>query len=135
MSTSPTSMLKSVVRGARVLAYGRVKCLKLARSVVFGKNGIEIGGPSGVFRKRLNLPLYDALSTLDNCDFSQDTVWANHENTFCFHPKKPCGKTFITEGSHLGPVSDHAYDFLLSSHNLEHFANPVKGLREWQRVV
>jgi SAM-dependent methyltransferase len=32
-------------------------------------------------------------------------------------------------------VSDRAYDFVLSSHNLEHFANPVKALLEWRRVL
>jgi SAM-dependent methyltransferase len=32
-------------------------------------------------------------------------------------------------------VSASQYDFLLSSHNLEHLANPIKGLKEWQRVV
>jgi len=35
----------------------------------------------------------------------------------------------------LEVVADHSYDFVLSSHNLEHFANPVKALKEWQRVI
>jgi SAM-dependent methyltransferase len=34
----------------------------------------------------------------------------------------------------LGVVPDHQYDFVLSSHNLEHFANPVKALKQWQRI-
>lgn len=135
MSSTLIFTFKRLIRGVRVLAHGRLKCLKLARSIVAEKKGIEIGGPSGVFRKSFNLPLYDAVSTLDNVDFSQSTVWANHEKSYCFHPRKTCGKTFIAEGSDLHGVPDHAYDFLLSSHNLEHFANPVKGLKEWQRVV
>jgi SAM-dependent methyltransferase len=32
-------------------------------------------------------------------------------------------------------VTDHDYDFVLSSHNLEHFANPVKALMEWKRIT
>ena len=32
-------------------------------------------------------------------------------------------------------IADHTYDFILSSHNLEHFANPVKALQEWKRVT
>lgn len=99
MNLSPTFLLKRAIRDARSFAQGRPKCLKLARSVVFGKQGIEIGGPSEIFRKRYSLPLYGAVSTLDNCDFSQETIWASHENTYCFHPKKPCGRTFITEGA------------------------------------
>jgi hypothetical protein len=34
----------------------------------------------------------------------------------------------MCDGSALVDIDDSAYDFLLSSHNLEHFANPVKGL-------
>jgi SAM-dependent methyltransferase len=135
MDPSLTFQLKRLIRGARILAHGRLRCLELARSIVVDRKGLEIGGPSHVFGKRHNLPLYDAVSTLDNCDFSQDTGWANHKNSYCFHPKKPCGKTFITEGNQLDLVPDYSYDFLLSSHNLEHFANPVKALKEWQRVV
>ena len=41
----------------------------------------------------------------------------------------------IAEGSDLTPVGDGSYDFVLSSHNLEHFANPVKALKEWKRVT
>jgi ubiquinone/menaquinone biosynthesis C-methylase UbiE len=32
-------------------------------------------------------------------------------------------------------VPDSTYDFVLSSHNLEHFANPIKAVKEWQRVL
>jgi ubiquinone/menaquinone biosynthesis C-methylase UbiE len=35
----------------------------------------------------------------------------------------------------LPNISDNEYDFLLSSHNLEHIANPIKALKEWQRIV
>ena len=39
------------------------------------------------------------------------------------------------DGSNLVGVENGSYDFVLSSHNLEHFANPVKALKEWQRVL
>jgi SAM-dependent methyltransferase len=35
----------------------------------------------------------------------------------------------------LSVIASHTYDFILSSHNLEHFANPVKALQEWKRVT
>lgn len=35
----------------------------------------------------------------------------------------------------LGQIRDSSYDFILSSHSLEHTANPVKALKEWIRVM
>ena len=32
-------------------------------------------------------------------------------------------------------IADNTYEFVLSCHNLEHFANPVKALKEWQRIA
>jgi SAM-dependent methyltransferase len=32
-------------------------------------------------------------------------------------------------------VANSTYDFVLSSHNLEHFANPIKALFEWKRIT
>lgn len=102
---------------------------------VLGKAGLEIGGPSESFRNRTCLPLYSRLGTLDNCDFSSSTVWASHSPEFIFSPFQRAGRTFVCDGSQLDPIDDAAYDFVLSSHNLEHFANPVKALMEWKRVL
>ena len=126
---------RRVLNGVKVLAQGRPKCLKLVRSIVSDKKGIEIGGPSAVFRQIYNLPIYNNIVSLDNCDFSQNTKWASHTQAYCFSKRKACGKTYFCEGSDLSDISDNQYDFLLSSHNLEHLANPIKGLKEWQRVV
>ena len=126
---------RRLITVTKLLSYGRPRCLKLVREVVTAKKGIEIGGPSAVFRRKFNLPVYDCVGTLDNCDFSQNTTWSNHTPDFVFNKAKPSGRTYFCEGSDLKPVADHTYDFLLSSHNLEHLANPFKGLREWQRVV
>ena len=108
--------------------------LSLFLSCVQGKYGLEIGGPSDVFRSE-NLPIYRMIGRLDNCDFSKSNVWANHQEAFLFHEAKPPGKSMFLEGSALLGVPDATYDVLLSSHNLEHIANPVKALREWQRVA
>jgi SAM-dependent methyltransferase len=126
---------RRILNGVRMLAQGRPRCLGMVRSFVGDKKGIEIGGPSAVFRKRFNLPIYDYVSALDNCDFSQNTKWAFHTQAYCFSKHKPCGRTYFCEGADLKEIATSQYDFLLSSHNLEHFANPIKGLKEWQRVV
>lgn len=109
--------------------------MKLVRSIVTGKKGIEIGGPSATFRRIFNLPIYDHVLSLDNCDFSQNNEWASHSPSYCFSKRRECGKTYFAEGSNLSEIPAGDYDFLLSSHNLEHFANPVKALKEWQRVL
>jgi len=130
------SLLDRIVRRIRIATQGRLACFDLAVSQVKGKNGIEIGGPSNVFRELGGLlPIYDEVGSLDNCDFSKSTTWAAHADTYAFSPKRPSGKTIFGEGSNLAGVQDRSYDFVLSSHNLEHFANPVKALNEWKRVV
>jgi SAM-dependent methyltransferase len=118
----------------RLLLQGRLSCFHLALSLVKGKTGLEIGGPSEVFRYK-PLPIYDKAASIDNCDFSRSTTWASHSDSYIFSPHKAPGKTIVCDGSDLAIVGDNSYDFVLSSHNLEHFANPVKALREWQRVV
>ncbi|MGA2536883.1 MAG: methyltransferase domain-containing protein [Terracidiphilus sp.] len=96
---------------------------------------MEIGGPTEIFRPGNVLPVYDHIERLDNCDFSVSNAWAEHNETFVFNPQKPPGKTFFCDGSDLVDIPDQTYDVLLSSHNLEHFANPVKALKEWHRIL
>lgn len=110
----------------------------LFRVEVENKCGLEIGGPSGVFGDAGILPLYRYAATLDNCVFSQETIWEGKRSegrTFRFHPRREEGFNFIREATDLHGISDNAYDFVVSSHSLEHVANPVKALKEWVRVV
>lgn len=129
---------------ARLLLQGRLQCFELALSLVEGKSGLEIGGPSDVFRGwrtpsrmygwRSPLPIYDRVASLDNCDFSSSTIWASHQEEYRFSPRIAPGKTIIADGF-LPLVPDNTYDFVLSSHSLEHIANPVRALHEWKRVT
>lgn len=114
---------------------GRLKSFYRYLPYVSGKSGLEIGGPSGLFKKGQVLPLYEEIGRLDNCDFSKTTVWAKHAEAFNFCDTKAPGKTLFCDGSALVDVANSTYDVVLSAHNLEHFANPIKALREWQRVL
>ncbi len=130
-----TSLFYRVIRRAGTSLQGRVACFETAVEMVKGNKGIEIGGPSEVFRGTSQLlPIYGEVGSLDNCDFSRTNIWAAHSEAFVFSQNHAPGRAIFAEGSDLGVVPDRQYDFVLSSHNLEHFANPVKALKEWQRI-
>ena len=124
------SILDQVVFKVRILAQRRVRCFALANSLIQDKVGLEIGGPSEVFSRKW-MPLYRSVRRLDNCNFSDQNVWTKEASKI----KRPPGSDFVADGSDLASVPDSAYEFVLSSHNLEHFANPVKAIKEWQRVT
>jgi SAM-dependent methyltransferase len=119
----------------RMMMQGRVKSFPMYLQHLSEKRGLEIGGPSEIFRQGNALPVYEAVGALDNCDFSKSTVWAKHTEAFFFSSRKAPGNTLFCDGSALVSVPDSTYDVVLSSHNLEHFANPVKALTEWKRVL
>jgi len=103
-----------------------------------GKAGLEIGGPSPIFGKRGALPVYPMAAQIDNCNFAPSTVWEGRiveGKTFIFDRRKPAGRQFVAEARRLATVDDESYDFVLSSHCLEHLADPLGGLEEWMRVL
>lgn len=116
--------------------FSKAKCYPLVRARLTGKSGVEIGGPSQVFDS--NLPIYRHIQSLDNCVFAEVTHWEGSRAsgaTFHFDQGKRIGNNFITEGVTLEGIGDAKYDFVLSSHNLEHIANPLKALQNWKRVL
>lgn len=85
--------------------------------------GLEIGGsahnPFGL--DTLNVDLTDSMTTI----FKQAEI-------------EQCGTALkvdiVAPGDRL-PVADGSQDFVVSSHVLEHFPNPIQALLEWDRVV
>jgi SAM-dependent methyltransferase len=57
------------------------------------------------------------------------------EGEFRFDSSRPPGRQWLREASSLDSIQDRAYAFVLSSHCLEHTANPLRALREWRRVT
>ena len=103
-----------------------------------GKNGLEIGGPSSIFKNRDYLALYNLANKVDGCNFSTNTVWEGsikEGENYSYQEGKPNGHQFICEGNNLQPVKNESYEFVLSSHSLEHFANPLKAVEEWLRIL
>jgi SAM-dependent methyltransferase len=95
----------------------------LAHALLDGKRGIEIGGsahnPFGL--KTLNIDYTDDLST----GFKQEEI-------------NMCGTYTKVDWPAPGddlPFKDNMVDFVISSHVIEHFYDPVKTIKEWLRVV
>lgn len=103
-----------------------------------GKKGLEIGGPSPIFKPMGGIPVYVFAGQIDNVIFSTLTLWegtVTKGNTFAFLPGKKLGYQYIAEATDLHEIQEGSYEFVLSSHNLEHVANPLKALYEWRRVL
>ncbi len=116
----------------------RSKYLSKSHALFQSATGLELGGPSAVFSPDGCLPIYQLAARIDNCNFSTRTIWEGviaEGHTFVFDPSKAPGRQFVSEASHLPFIEDATYDFVLSSHCLEHLANPLKGLHEWSRVL
>jgi SAM-dependent methyltransferase len=104
-------------------------------SHIVGKRGIEIGGPSSLFKSVL--PLYKSIQSLDGVNFSNSTIWEGQIQSgqnFNFVGNRK-GIQFISDATDLSQIGGGTYDFVLSSNCLEHIANPLKALFEWKRVI
>jgi len=100
----------------------------LLTNIATNSRGVEIGGPSK------SNPLYANAVSIDNIVFSKSTIWANHTNTFNYYPGKS-GNVIINDAVDISNVKDSTYEFVFSSHCLEHIANPLKALFEWSRIL
>lgn len=102
-----------------------------------GQLGLEIGGPSDVFRRFAALPVYALARRVDGVNFSSNTMWEGRisEGMTYEYARGHIGRQFIGEASNLSAIRTGAYDFLISSHALEHCANPLKAMSEWRRVI
>lgn len=104
-------------RGARLFRESR-----LAHQYCRGK-GIEIGGSA-------HNPF--GLNTL-NIDFFNSS-----ETCFKKEEKRLCGRTLpvdIVAAGDCLPLADECQNFVVSSHVIEHFSNPIQALVEWDRVI
>jgi len=95
----------------------------LAHKYLDGLKGVEIGGAAhNSFG--LNTINVDRLGDMNT--------------HFKIYEREMCGEALnvdvVAEGNKL-PFPDKSYDFVISSHVIEHFYNPVSALLEWARVA
>lgn len=95
----------------------------LAHFYLDGLHGIEIGG-SAHNSFGLNTINVDRVGDM-NSHFKQYEI-------------SECGEAMqvhiVAEGNKL-PLADKSFDFVISSHVIEHFYNPISALLEWARVA
>lgn len=99
---------------------------------------LEIGGPSRVFGSRGMLPAYAHAARVDNINFAAQTAWEAQLQDgaeFRVSIDRSPGTQWLREATALTGISGASYDLLLSSHCLEHVANPLAALHEWRRVT
>jgi SAM-dependent methyltransferase len=121
--TQMSGLPKRIV--GKVEEYSTGPCVQSRPSALATKylehlHGIEIGASTqNSFR----------LKRAINVDFSdeQGGLW---QSSAC----KPAVVNIVALGDDL-PFKDNTLDYVLSSHVIEHFFDPVKALREWHRVV
>jgi len=116
----------------------RVRCYATVEDLLADRDGLEIGGPTDLFRRRDLLPAYAIARSIDNANFSRRTVWNDPIRdgaSFTYDARRAPGRHYIVEATALTAIAGAAYDFVLASHVIEHVANPLRALREWRRVL
>ena len=94
----------------------------LATKLLSGLKGVEIGGSA-------HNQFYLDTINVDVC--------AEPDPFYKQQQVEMCGSYMPVDVVSLGdslPFHDNAYDFVINSHCIEHFFNPVKAIKEWIRV-
>ncbi|WP_434449061.1 methyltransferase domain-containing protein [Lentzea sp. E54] len=116
----------------------RMASYDTARHLFLDKIGLEIGGPTRFFKQGGLVPVYPDAARIDNCNFSAQTLWEGsivEGATFRYDDQHEPGVQYVAEATDLNMIADETYDFVLSSHVVEHTANPILALSEWIRVL
>lgn len=131
-------LLRAALSKLRGIVANRSKSFHMYQHLFQDQAGLEIGGPSASFSKGGLFPIYPIVRSLDNCNYRNSTAWSTNgdsENVFRFDCNKQGGRQFICEAASVKALTSQAYDFVASSHMLEHTANPILVLTEWRRLL
>ena len=128
----PVGLLRE---SAARLGKRRLACHGVLEDVLSDARVLEFGGPSAVFEATGPVPVYGVASAVDNVNYAGATLWESDlEDGGVFAPGgRPLGRQWIREA--VEPGSLGPYDVLVTSHTIEHVANPLRALRAWQALV
>src|SRR5206468_561190 len=79
MSAQSETVAQRTFRRVRRLIVPRT--FRMIRKRFRGARGIEIGGPSGLFRRWNMWPVYPLLTALDNYNFASRTLWSGQSGS------------------------------------------------------
>ena len=102
----------------------RVRESALAHQYLDGLNGIEIGAST---QNGFGLDKTDGAYATVDFEATQGGKW--QASGF-----KPANVDVVANGDNL-PFKDNSLDYVLSSHVIEHFFDPIKAIHEWLRVI
>jgi len=110
--------------------------MKVVVEELDGKFGIEFGGPSDLFNDRLlkvnGKSFYDYV-TLDGGNIFDNNVFQkNLNNKFIYNNK--VGTQYNIDCVNVDKI-EKKYDFILTSHVIEHIANPIKVIKKWSNLL
>jgi len=104
-------------------------------SKIKGKVGLEIAGPSWLFKTYM--PVYRFAKKLDNINRDSRLIYGNSiipgTNNFNYYLFKK-GDQFLGEITETG-LPNNKYDFILSRAVIEYTANPIKAFIELRRIL
>ncbi len=104
----------------------RFKESALAHEILDGLTGLEIGGAA-----------HNAFG-LDTLNVDRISHTSPEFATYRDEQMRLCGEVMpvdiVAPGDRL-PVKDKSYDFVISSHVIEHFYDPIGAIKEWMRVA
>jgi ubiquinone/menaquinone biosynthesis C-methylase UbiE len=97
---------------------------KLAHKYLDGLSGIEIGGSANNSFNLQNCLNVDVTGDMDS-------VFKKAEERLC---GEKMTVDIVASGDNL-PLQDESVDYVISSHVIEHFFDPIKAINEWLRVT
>lgn len=138
---SHSSLVKAITASTiRWLKGQRRRLLGIERSINIPSdvreaalNGIavEIGGPTPFFQASGFVPIYPLLDNLTIFNYASETRW-EQKKIVQIHNREVAIHT--AEAASI-PLPDKRVALILSSHVIEHLANPIAGLKELSRIL
>jgi SAM-dependent methyltransferase len=95
----------------------------LVRKYLIGLNGIEIGGSGKSFGLDGQKGSYANVDIIDAATRAKSKGWEKSQLV-----------NILSPGDDL-PFKDKVFEYVFSSHVIEHFFDPIKAIKEWGRVT